>query len=245
MPTWLTVVLGILVGGWLLLLTLFLVLRFFLRRFVARLQSGSAVPARVTLVPCEEVDWGDPEAVERHLEDLRGAGFQEGGLFQIEEIPGVNLAGFAHPDHRVWAAVYEHPAAGTIVDVVSAYEDQRSLTVTSTSQGEGLAQRPGHQKIRLEGQGVPVLLDRLLAERPEGPLQEVAPSGFKAHFERAYAEEMDWRNSRGGPSEEEIRAVARASGKEPSEDQIQLTRKIQQEQARRGLEEAARRDAES
>jgi hypothetical protein len=59
-------------------------------------------------------------------------------------------------------------------------------------------------------------------------------------FEKAYADEMDWRNSRGGVTEEEIRAIAKLSGKPYDENVIQATRRMAEEHAMTQLDEALR-----
>jgi hypothetical protein len=46
--------------------------------------------------------------------------------------------------------------------------------------------------------GIPELYDCIKAERGSGPFKDIEAADFKREFERVYAVEMDWRNSRGG-----------------------------------------------
>src|SRR6185503_13187954 len=59
-------------------------------------------------------------------------------------------------------------------------------------------------------------------------------------FETAYAEEQDWRNSRGGVSEREIRRIASRQG-EPADDfTIQLARHVEAARAAAATSEAVK-----
>jgi len=66
-------------------------------------------------------------------------------------------------------------------------------------------------------------------------------SEFREVFERAYADEMDWRLSRGGATEEEIRRMALASGEEYSDEQIAATLELQRWEAIESLNTALRK----
>jgi hypothetical protein len=134
--------------------------------------------------------------------------------------------------------VYEHPQAGVWMDLVSRYQDGTSVTYSNTAQGSGMDQRPGHSITREQGASPEAMFERLLRERPQRPLAPHTAESFQAVFEKAYADEMDWRNSRGGPTEEEVRAVLRQSGEEPTEEQIAQTREVLAAQALAGLQEA-------
>ncbi|MCY3021542.1 MAG: hypothetical protein NTW87_21215 [Planctomycetota bacterium] len=84
------------------------------------------------------------------------------------------------------------------------------------------------------------LLDDFLAERPQGELEPVVADQFAATFENSYAEEMDWRNSRGGTTEDEIRRVAAATGMKPSDEAVKLTHSEMSRQATASLDETLR-----
>jgi len=216
--------------------------------FIARSRLRSALqglhdmappqPARVHLSPASELVWADAEAATTSLDALRAAGFQEIGPFGLDEIPAIKLYALFQPEERVWGVVYEHPEAGVWVDLVSRYEDGTSLTYANTGEGAGLDQRPGHGIIRAPGLEVAALYRRHLAERPARTLKPVSANAFTQSFESAYAEEMDWRNSRGGPTTEELRAVLEARGSQVSDEAIEETRRLLADQAAEGLSEA-------
>jgi hypothetical protein len=76
--------------------------------------------------------------------------------------------------------------------------------------------------MHLPGLGAKELLDRFLADRPQGEKRPSPPGEFADRLQHAYAEEMDWMAERGGPSEEEIRAVAGADGSEVAPETVRL-----------------------
>jgi hypothetical protein len=70
-----------------------------------------------------------------------------------------------------------------------------------------------------------------LKDRPQKPTRRLAIADFVHDFESAYADEMDWRASKGGVSEREIRAIAAMSGEESGDSIVEATREIARRQA--------------
>jgi hypothetical protein len=126
------------------------------------------------------------------------------------------------------------------LDLLCRYQDGTSLTYLNTQQGAGLEQRPGHGKMRAPGVDAAALYRRIVAERPQRPLLPAPVEEFPAIFERAYAEEMDWRNSRGGPTAAEVRAVLAEGGTVVTDEEVAATQQLLAYQALEGLEEALR-----
>jgi hypothetical protein len=195
-------------------------------------------PARIHLHRRQELEWKDPAAAAASLDAIRGLGFQEVGPFGIEEMDFIRMHALVRPDDHAYAVVYEHDKVGVWVDFVTRYEDGTSITYANTAQGGEVDQRPGHGTVRAPGLDPPALYRRFLAERPQRAMKTPSADDFQTTFERAYADEMDWRNSRGGPTEEEIRAVAAASGEEIDEATLAAAREALAEQAAAGLQEA-------
>jgi hypothetical protein len=141
-------------------------------------------------------------------------------------------------DDFAYAVVYEHDAAGVWIDIVTRYADGTSITYSTARKGGELDQRPGHSCTRDPEASPSVLYQRFLAERPQRPMAAVTAEDFVQRFEQAYADSMDWRNARGGPTEEEIRAIAEASGEEVSEDLVKAIREQKRLEAMDGLRQA-------
>ena len=138
---------------------------------------------------------------------------------------------WVNPDQAAIAVVYEHPVAGAWMDFVSRYDDGTRITFTNTGQGGGLDHQPGHLIERRPGLDPRSLYQEFFEARPERPAIPVRADEFVAVFEKAYADEMDWRNGRGGPTEREIRAIAAESGFEDDDALVEATRERMQEQA--------------
>jgi hypothetical protein len=170
---------------------------------------------------------------------LTGAGFVSAGSYEVEEMPGLLMEGLVHPQQRVVAAVYEHPQVGVFLDLVSRNTEGHGWTFSNCPQDDHLAQPEWKTSVRDKAASPSQLLERLLEARRGDPW-EVAPSDFAEFFRQAYAKEMDWRNARGGPSEEEVLAVARADGTDPDAETLALTKQALQAQAMRGLDVAFR-----
>lgn len=131
--------------------------------------------------------------------------------------------------------VYEYPRAGIWLDLVTRYEDGTSVTFSTSPRGGTLDPRPGCEKVNEPGGEPGSLWKRFIAERPDRPRAEHTAENFVALFEKAYADEIDWRNSRGGPTREEIRRVAAQSGKQPSEEVVAATQERLAARARENL----------
>lgn len=219
-----------------------LFVRYKIRQALASLQSAAPVgtPPRIHLERLVTPEWNDAAATAAQLDPLRALGFEDAGLFCVREMPDIRFQALAQPSESLYAVVYEHPAAGVWLDLVCRFQDGTSLTYLNTRQGSGMEQRPGHGKMRAPGLDPVALYQRILAERPQRPLLPARPEDFATTFEHAYAEEMDWRNSRGGPTTAEVRAVLAESGTEATEEQIAATQEILTYQALEGLEAALR-----
>ncbi len=193
------------------------------KRFLRNLASGlaSAVPPdTIALRPNASPKWKERKKVDAHLAQLRQRGFASAGTFDIPALGGVLLAGFVKPSDGALAVVYEHPRAGVIVDLVTYYPDGTGVTVTSSAP-TGLDVRPGFTRVNLPGSDASALYARLQKERAAGRTPTAVKAGeFAARFEKAYADEMAWRNSRGGPTEDEIRNVAAQSGRTLSDEEM-------------------------
>lgn len=200
----------------------------------------TAQPATIHLEGPRTLAWKNPGAVHALADPLAPLGYHDAGQFAVREIDGLFVWAFVNPSETAYAVVYEHPAGLVWMDFVTRYQDGTMLTVTSTDQREPLEKRPGDHKIYVAGANTAELHRRHLAERADRPKEPVSAGTFREAFERAYADEMAWRNSRGGPTEQEIRAIAERSGMTVNDEEIESTREAMAWQAAAGLDEALR-----
>jgi len=65
------------------------------------------------------------------------------------------------------------------------------------------------------------MIQTVLQRRPSEPHVNWSASNFVNRFEQAYGDEMDWRASRGGVTQEEVRRAADATGRQFSDRDVQ------------------------
>jgi len=219
----------------------FTLIRWKLRKFLAGLSGIGAAetPDRIHLKGVAANQWNHRREVQ-HIETiLRANGYSDAGSFTVPELPDILLMGFVRTKDQSVAVIYEHaqlPAPW--LDLVLVREDKTGFTVSSAPQGDELDHMPGQKKVYLKGASPEEIIRRFDADRPnEGPAKRVNVEDFQQVFEEAYAQEMDWRNSRGGPTAEEIGRVAEAMGQPASPEMIQATKEIMEGPALRQFEE--------
>jgi len=218
------------------LLVVFVATLAFARRAVGRGRVGAKTdgrsPRRIHLVPADGVALTDPAGVEALARPLLDRGFADAGTFRIEEL-GLLVRFLVSETESLYAAIYDrHPAAGTWLDLVRLYEDGTSLTVNNLARASALDERPGHRKVRLGGAKADDVVERMRHEAGSAPALRIAAADIPPRFERAYADEIAWRDARGGPTEDEIRRIAAASGKTLTDAQVRAAKELLEEQAR-------------
>ncbi|MBX9724122.1 MAG: hypothetical protein K2X81_22130 [Candidatus Obscuribacterales bacterium] len=207
--------------GYLGIGVLFLVFLFMfgLRRFLRKISAGGGerigTPLRIHLEECDSLYWVNQSKVDEARQEFQKQGLTEIASFKVNEMPGLNLLAFMLGSSGIIAIVYEKAALGVWFDLVQYCDDGTSLTVSTAPKGAELKHRPGHDKVRSSG-AAPADLYKLFEEKRSGLIAKNFASNkneFVRLFEKAYAEELDWRNSIGGVSESELRATAALGGK--------------------------------
>jgi hypothetical protein len=153
-------------------------------------------PATIHLVEASAQAWRDPAAAERLREPLLHAGYEPAGTFRVNELPDVVLCLMVHLRERASAMIYEHPKAGTWLELACRHQDGTGFAVTSGAD-TGIAPRPGFPVVHLPGTGAAELQARLLVLRPAKERVPVDSSEAAGRFERAYSESMAWRREHG------------------------------------------------
>ena len=180
---------------------------------------GGVPPFRITLEEVAEPAWREPGRVLAATGGFEAIGYRTVGDYRIPEMEGVWLRGFWHTQDGTFAALYDHPEAGTCADVVGLFRDRTLLTVsTSPETGMDRPERSPLERMDLDlddPASAEKLHDRLVeASEPREGIETEADQ-FTRVFISAYKLEQDWRIGRGGVTETEIRRVAKLSGQEP------------------------------
>ncbi len=215
----------------LLVFALLLYVRHKLIKLAGSLKSGTfKAPKRITLVKQERVTWSNEGAVKKLLEPLQLLGFTPVGEYSLKETPGVQLAALTHAGQQIYAVVYEHDRGGVWADIYSRYKEGQPLKSCTYSNvhhpgSNQLDVPPFRKSVKVPNLEIDALYQRFISERPAYELEPVQPENFAALFEKAYADEMDWRDSRGGPTEDEIRRVAAATGRNVDDATVKEARR--------------------
>jgi hypothetical protein len=169
--------------------------------------ANASTPVRIKTVPKPtDKRWNNPEAVARAREFFEEQRFDWVGDVALEPMEDVFASLLVDRDGFA-AVVYDHPKVGVWVDVVARYHERGGLTASNASQGGHLESPPFSQKFFVSA-GTPeqvwaTFQDRVRAV-PAEVRQPLTRENIVRSFETAYADEIDWRNAQGGPTEDEV-----------------------------------------
>ena len=159
-------------------------------------QALQRLPDQIHLAPSRPEALHDAAAALALANPLLEFGFDDAGTYSVVDLPGVFMRLLVKPDECFTAAVYEHPKAGTWLDITTRYSD-RTTSSFSTMRASGLDPRPGSASVRMPGSSAGEVYERARAERPKGNMIRVTGEAAPGLFERGYAESMGWRKKKG------------------------------------------------
>ena len=170
-------------------------------------------PDWITLARVATPQWRNAAAIEEWTKPLLAGGFQDAGVFTVDKMPGVKVDILVKPADFVMANVYEHPKAGTWIELVTHYDNGDSATLT-TMKNLGMTRPPWISSIFADKAPAMDLVRRLMKERRPGAMIEISPERAPKQFEEGYAKYMLWKKNAGLSSEEMAAQVKRwAEGK--------------------------------
>ncbi len=154
-------------------------------------------------------DWLEKAKVKKLIEDLQNLGFEKGKPYRIQEMEGVSL--FSLFNHGYSAVIYNHPIAGSWIDIVLETTDGYHYTSSNAPMGGEIGYSDKDIKVFKPNATAEELfsLIREQTHNKEGIL--VTNDNFRAFFENAYKREMAWKASQGGVTREEFDAIAQNS----------------------------------
>ena len=187
-----------------------IVLIYFIFRFRSILGSLGAnrTPAEVTLQNSSSQEWKNKKKLQNFTQEVEEKGFRLLGHYRAEEMPGLALAAWSHPQKYFVAIAYEHPMAGFWYDAVVLYTDGSDCTVTNSKMAGNLESPDWKKKVIVEPE-TPFSnsLERLAQEvEPSKSLLMLNAQNFVSCFCETYDREMEWRALR-GTTLTEIQAV--------------------------------------
>ena len=164
-------------------------------------------PDWITLQKAANPRWTNRAAIEEWTKPLIAGGFQDAGVFTVDKMAGVKINILVKPDDCVMANVYEHPKAGTWIELVSNYDNGESTTLT-TMKPTGIGRPPWITTTYAQKAPAMELVERLKSDRRKGALIAISTQRAPKQFEEGYAKHMAWQKNT-GLSVEEVSAVVK------------------------------------
>jgi len=158
-------------------------------------KAVEAQPDSITLARVATPAWQDA-SVPQILASLRITGFEDAGVYSVDKMPGVKVAILAKPEDCVAAHVFEHPKAGTWIELVTRYQDGTSTTLT-TLPSTGQNQPAWLTTIRAGKAPAGDLVRQFIGERRwrSGVMKPVSAEQAPREFEEGFAKYMSWRKA--------------------------------------------------
>jgi hypothetical protein len=156
-------------------------------------KAVEAQPDRITLSQISNPAWQDA-SVGQMISSLRTAGFMDAGVYSVDKMPGVKVAILAKLEDCVAAHVFEHPKAGTWIELVTRYQDGTSTTLT-TLPSTGQNQPAWLTTTRAAKAPAADLVRQFIRDRRPGAMKPVSPEQAPREFEEGFARYMSWRKA--------------------------------------------------
>lgn len=172
---------------------------------VARERLEPSLAARIDLVP-HAGDWHRPEAAAL-AGQLKALGFEDAGRFAVPQMAPMRLWAGTQAETGFAAVVYDHPELPAFFDLVRAYLDGSSCTVTSSALHDPANLPPGNVCVADPGFSPEDAFDTLLSQPLDGTPLKVDAGNFVPVFTAQYARSMDYILSRPAPDAVKMREV--------------------------------------
>ncbi len=177
-------------------------------------------PSRIVPEPLGPAGPEDLDLSHGKIDALRQSGFADIGMFGHAGQPGRPLWAGIHRTEGITAVLSVIGQPGECLELSSHYQDGTSF---ATAVGPLLGWNDpaeGWSIESLQELDTAEAVRRHLENRPRKPLDPDLPSTFAERYAARYARIMDWRNARGGFTEEEIRRLQALTGASTDEADI-------------------------
>ena len=173
----------------------------------------SKLPAFVSLLPVESPDWTNPEAIRQQTGPLLACGFEDAGVFSVDQMPGVLIRMMCQSQTGVAAHIHDHPRQGSWLEMVTRYDDGSTQAVV-TLPPTGLKTAAWFRRIYAD-KAVPSdqIYKRYLAQRRQDGIKQVPTSEIVREFEEVYHRLAVWRQETGISPQEVARIAAKWADK--------------------------------
>jgi hypothetical protein len=170
-------------------------------------RAVTKLPEFVSLSRVQSPVWTNEELVRQQADPLLRCGFQDAGVYTVDRMPGVLIRMLCQPQAGVAAHIYDHPRAGSWIEMVTRYNDGSTHSV-STLPPNGMKHPDWFRKIQAD-KAMPTdrIYERFLPLRQQHGIKTVATGDVVREFEEVYHKLALWRQET-GISPQEVAHVA-------------------------------------
>ena len=160
------------------------------------------VPEQITLSRVTFPQWKDGNTVQQQANPLVVAGFNDLGTYSVDKMPSVLVRILFQPQEYVAAHIFEHPKAGSWIELATRYTDGGSDFLT-TLPDQGI-QSPSFVRTTRASKSTPTdaIYQQHVAQRKNSGIKPVSQNDVIHEFEDAYMRYMVWKNNKGLAPEE-------------------------------------------
>lgn len=160
------------------------------------------VPEQIALTRVTTPQWKDANAVQQQANPLVVAGFNDLGIYAVDKMPGVLVRVLFQPQTHVAAHIFEHPKAGSWIELATRYTDGSSDFLT-TLPDQGI-QSPSFVRTTRASRSTPTdaLYQQHIAQRKNSGIKTISQNDVIHEFEDAYMRYMVWKKDKSLTPEE-------------------------------------------
>lgn len=187
---------GIVVG----ILVLIIIFYLFIRIKFGKLLNASpnAEPLNIHLNKDINPEWIKRKNPQQSIAALKSLGFVAGDAYLIKEMEGTQLVSMHQGP--LCAVVYQHPIAGSWVDMVLNEVEGSEYTVSNAPMGAAIDAPENTVKVMNPSLTVQEIYYQIneIKQHSEKNFEDINEENFRNFFENTYKKEMAWRIRKGG-----------------------------------------------
>ena len=176
-----------------------------------------------------EAEWSDPEKIEADTKYALEQGFQTIGDFQLEGYEVHTERLLLNEEENIWIGLVDDKRSEYSFAIISAYEDGSQFAYAHAP-FEGIREAP-YNTVRNFDLELKELLPKFRNDRPAEGLRTVTAGNLESLVVELYNKDMSYLLNRGGPMEDEFKALAASAGVSLSDAGARRSRRIWREQA--------------
>lgn len=157
------------------------------------------IPDRITLNAISGPDresWRDRSDVEKWVDGLTKLGFCQAGFYEVKEFQGFILNLFVLPNEYIFSIIYTSGFTPASMELVVQYEDNCTLSITTSSDFDSLPKSHGHKKVFCRKKEPEELLFIFQQHVDDRKRKIVTTSNISSIYEECYYQQEAFRENK-------------------------------------------------